>query len=258
MIDIAQFQERKNAWSTTHSLSVVLPIYNEEETIAATLADVLETLSTNVSDFEVILVNDGSSDRTAEILADFAATTPLVHIVTHERNQGYGAALVDGFAASTRELTLFMDSDGQFDIRDLPRLLSFIDDYDAVIGYRIQRQDTWMRKLNAWGWKQLIGITLGVQVRDIDCAFKLLRSDFLHRYAPQTRGAMINTELLYTLKRRGYRYREVGVQHLPRRGGRATGARLHVIARAIRELFIYTWQQRYQPALHVAATHFFH
>ena len=82
-----------------------------------------------------------------------------------------------------------MDSDGQFDIRDLPRLLLFIDDYDAVIGYRRHRQDTWMRKLNAWGWNVLISRVLGIRVRDIDCAFKLLRTDYLHQYPLETRGA---------------------------------------------------------------------
>ncbi len=95
-----------------------------------------------------------------------------------------------------------------------------------------------MRKLNAWGWKCLIGWVLGVHVRDMDCAFKLLRTDFLHQHPLETWGAMINAELLYKLKRVGYTYREVGVHHLPRRGGRATGANLRVIARAFRELFI--------------------
>ena len=238
----------------THSLSVVLPIYNEEVVIAATLLDVLDTLKTDVTDFEIIAVNDGSSDRTGDILASLAATIPQLRVITHERNQGYGAALVDGFAATSKELTLFMDSDGQFDIADLPHLLTFIDSYDAVIGYRQHRQDTWMRKLNAWGWKTLVGFMLGVHVRDIDCAFKLLRTDFLHEHALQTRGAMINAELLYTLKRSGYTYREVAVCHLPRQGGRATGAKLRVIVRAFRELFTYTWKHQHSTKLRAPST----
>ncbi len=193
------------------------------------------------------------SDRTSEILASLAAMHPSIRIVTHEQNQGYGATLVDGFAAATKELTFFMDSDGQFDMKDLSRLLTFIDDYDAVIGYRIQRQDTWTRKLNAWGWKTLIGVLLDVYVRDIDCAFKLLRTEFLHQHALQTRGAMINAELLYTLKHAGYTYREVGVRHLPRRSGRATGANPRVIARAFRELFLYTLKLPRETAVRVAS-----
>ena len=146
--------------------------------------------------------------------------------------------------------TFSFPSNGQFDIRDLSRLLLFIDEYDAVIGYRLDRQDSWMRKLNAWGWNVLIRNVLGIHVRDIDCAFKLLRTDFLHQHPLETRGAMINAELLYKLKRAGYTYREVGIRHLPRQGGRATGANLRVIARAFRELFIYARKWRREENVH--------
>jgi len=235
---------------TLHSLSVVLPAYNEEHIIGATLEQVLNVLAAWVRDFEVIVVNDGSTDRTGEILAAITEAEPRVRVVTHECNQGYGSALADGFAAATKELTFFMDSDGQFDIRDLARLLPFIDEYDAVIGYRLQRQDTWVRKLNALGWNVLIRTVLGVHVRDIDCAFKLLRTDFLRQHPLETRGAMINAELLYKLKRAGCTYREVGVHHLPRQGGRATGANLRVIARAFRELFIFARNWRREERAH--------
>ena len=229
---------------SNRSLSVVLPAYNEEQVIASIVSDVLNVLSRWQMDVEVLVVDDGSTDRTRSIVAALAATHSQVRLITHSTNQGYGAALASGFAAATKDLTLFMDADGQFDIRDLQRFFPYIDEYGAVIGYRIHRRDSWMRKLNAWGWKHLIRLVLGVHVRDIDCAFKLLRTDFLHRYPLETRGAMINAELLYKLKRAGYSYREVGVHHLPRRGGRATGASPRVIARAFRELFIYAREWR--------------
>jgi putative flippase GtrA len=228
---------------TTASLSVVLPIYNEASVIAATVQQVLKGVASQVREFELILVNDGSTDATGAILAAFTADA-RVRVVTHERNQGYGAALADGFAAASKTLTFFMDSDGQFDIGDLARLLPFMGEYDAVIGYRRARQDTWLRKLNAWGWKMLVRMVLGARARDIDCAFKLLRTDFLQRYPLETRGAMINAELLYKLRRAGCSCYEVGVQHYPRRGGRATGANLRVIARAFRELFFYARKWR--------------
>lgn len=230
--------EYTNQRPGSHSLSVVLPAYNEEQVIASTVCDVLDVLSAWRVDAEVLVVNDGSTDRTAAIVAALAATSPRVRLVTHPSNQGYGAALISGLAAATKELTLFMDSDGQFDIRDLQQFFPFIDENDAVIGYRLHRQDSWMRKLNAWGWKRLIGWVLDIHVCDIDCAFKLLRTGILHQHPLETRGAMINAELLYRLKRAGYSYREVGVHHLPRQGGRATGANPRVIARAFRELFI--------------------
>ena len=230
--------------ASKRSLSVVLPAYNEEQIIGQTVSHVLDVLSAWSIDFEIIVVNDGSADGTGAIVAALAEADPHVRLVTHATNQGYGAALVSGFAAATKNLTLFMDSDGQFDIDDLQRFFPYIDEYDAVIGYRLHRQDAWMRKLNAWGWKCLIDLVLDVHVRDIDCAFKLLRTSILHQHPLETRGAMINAELLYRLKRAGYTYREVGVQHLPRQGGRATGAKLSVIACAFRELFIYARKWR--------------
>jgi glycosyltransferase involved in cell wall biosynthesis len=221
------------------SLSVVLPAYNEEQIIARTVSDILDIFNMWMKDFEVIVVNDGSTDQTASIVAAMSENNPHVHLITHPINQGYGAALVSGFAAATKERTFFMDSDGQFDIRDLATFFPFVAAYDAVIGYRIDRQDTWVRKLNAWGWKQVIRFVLNVHVRDIDCAFKLIPTEFLHTYPLETRGAMINAELLYKLKQAGCTYKEVGVRHLPRRSGQATGANPAVIARAFRELLVY-------------------
>jgi len=228
-----------------HSLSVVLPAYNEEEIIARTITTVDAVLSEWHMKFEIVVVDDGSEDRTGEIVTALATVNPRIRMVSHASNEGYGATLASGFAAATKELLFFMDSDGQFDVRDLQEFLPLIDTYDAVIGYRIDRQDSWMRKLNAWGWKHLIGWTLGLHVRDVDCAFKLLHTSFLHEHPLETRGAMINAELLYRLKRAGCSYKEVGVIHLPRLHGQATGAKLSVILRAFRELFVcaYAWHR---------------
>ncbi len=223
-----------------YSLSVVLPAYNEEEIIASTLVTVLDVLTSWHIDCEILVVNDGSSDRTGEIIAELAAIHPQIQLINHATNQGYGAALVSGFQAASKELTFFMDSDGQFDIRALRSFFPFIEIYDAVLGYRIDRQDSWMRKVNAWGWKTLVRMTLGVKVRDLDCAFKLFHTSFLHEHPLETRGAMINAELLYRLKQGSYTRREVGVPHLPRLKGKATGAHPRVIARALRDLFVCT------------------
>jgi putative flippase GtrA len=232
------FESKAEAVSS-HSISVVMPAYNEEGIIAETVSSVLGVLHAWGMDFEILVVNDGSTDRTGEIVAALVDAHPRIRLVTHATNEGYGASLVSGFDAATKELLLFMDSDGQFDFRDLLEFFPLIDSYDAVIGYRVDRQDTWMRKLNAWGWKQLIGWVLGVHVRDVYCAFKLLRTEFLHRHPLETRGAMINAELLCRLKRAGCSYKEVGVMHLPRLYGQATGAKPSVVLRAFRELIVF-------------------
>ncbi len=224
------------------SLSVILPAHNEEEAIETTIREVFETLSTWKLDFEIIVVDDGSRDNTGAILDTMSATYPCLKAIHHPVNQGYGAALVSGFEAAAKDLTFFMDSDGQFDIHDLARFLLLIEEYDAVLGYRIKRQDTWMRKVNAWGWKKLVGLVFGIHVRDIDCAFKLYPTSFFREHKLETRGAMINTEILYKFIRAGNTYTQVGVRHLPRHGGRATGAKLSVILRAFQELFVYAFK----------------
>jgi glycosyltransferase involved in cell wall biosynthesis len=218
---------------------VILPAHNEKAAIAGTVREVIDTLTPWVQDFEIIVVNDGSKDTTGEIVETIAATDPRVRVVHHPVNQGYGAALVSGFEVVTKDLAFFMDSDGQFDIHDIERFFPLIEEHDAVLGYRIDRQDTWMRKINAWGWKMLVRLVFGLRVRDVDCAFKLYRARFFHDHPLETRGAMINTEILYKFTRAGYTYTQVGVRHLPRRGGRATGAKPAVIVRAFRELFVY-------------------
>jgi len=247
---IAPLPPNQRLLTTPHSLSVILPAYNEEALIAYTISTILLALSTWMQDFEVIVVNDGSKDRTGEIVADLATYDQRIRLINHPIHSGYGAALISGFESVTKELAFFMDSDGQFDIGDLAHFLPLIQEYDAVLGYRIDRQDTWMRKLNTWGWKQLVRFIFGIHVRDIDCAFKLFRAEFFRTHRLETRGAMINAEIVYKLVRAGYTYTEVGVHHLPRRAVKATEANLTVIVRALYEMFMFAhkWQQDKQPS----------
>ncbi len=241
--------EQTSTFLTTRSLSVILPAHNEEGVIATTVQSVVEVLTPWVPEFEVIVVNDGSKDETRAIVEAISQADPRVRLITHEANQGYGAALVTGFEAVTTDLAFFTDSDGQFNIQDLQPFFPLIEQYDAVLGYRIDRQDTWMRKLNAWGWHLLVTTIFGVKVRDVDCAFKLYRADFFRKNRLETRGAMINAEILYKLKRCGCTSTEVGVHHFPRTSGKATGAKLAVILRAMGEMFSYArkWQREELP-----------
>ena len=221
---------------TTRGLAVVLPAWNEEEVIAKTVHSVVEALSVIAPDYEVIVVDDGSQDRTAEIADALAAANPHIRVVHNQPNRGYGGALIAGFNAVSKDLTFFMDADGQFDIRDITGLLAEIEHYDAVLGYRKHRQDPLPRLVNAWGWKLLMRLLFGLKVRDIDCAFKLYPTALVRRTNVQAQGAMVNTEMLVKLNRMGYTWIEVPVNHYPREGGKATGANLRVILRAFKEL----------------------
>ncbi len=162
-------------------------------------------------------------------------------------NKGYGAALIAGFNVVSKELTFFMDADGQFDIRDITRLFEHVDEADAVLGYREHRQDPPLRIVNAWGWKMLMRLLFGLKVRDVDCAFKLYPTKLVRRANVQAQGAMVNTEMLVKLNRLGYTWVEVPVNHYPRAGGKATGANLSVIAHAFGELFKLHHRIKHEP-----------
>ena len=236
--------------TTTYSLSVVLPVYNAGATIQQTISTITRTLSTWMSDFEVVVINDGSKDRTEKIVQRLCEKNKHIRLISHKENQGYGATLVTGFASAAKELIFFMDADGQFDIRDLARFFPLIEDYDAVLGYRDSRRDSWMRNLNAWGWKQLIRLAFGIRVRDIDCAFKLYRAECLQKHRLETRGTMVNAEMMYHFSRAGYTYTEVGVRHQPLKVFKSKGSKeilvkLTVIFGALREMFycVNKWYQ---------------
>lgn len=218
-------------------LSVVLPAYNEEENIARTVADVVAYLESRHPSYEILIVNDGSRDATGDIANRLAREHPKVRALHHEVNRGYGAALRTGFDAARGELVFFMDSDGQFSIRELPLLLERVGDVDAVLGYRLARQDPWVRRVNAYAWNMLVRALFGLKVRDVDCAFKVLRTSALRSLDLQSEGALINTELLVKMKLAGMRWVQVGVHHYPRLHGRSTGGDLRVILRAFRELW---------------------
>lgn len=222
------------------SISVVLPAYNEEAVIERTVRHVADVLTRLSDEFEIIVTNDGSRDRTGEILADLAAAEPALHLrtVTHERNQGYGAALASGFDAARKDLIFMTDGDKQFDVTELGGFLPHMDaGTDLVIGWRKKRADPPLRLLNAWGWKLLVNSLFGYTARDVDCAFKLFRRTVWESLTVNARGATFSAELMIKARRLGFRVKELPVGHFPRTAGNPTGANPDVIVRAFQELF---------------------
>jgi glycosyltransferase involved in cell wall biosynthesis len=217
-------------------VSIVLPAHDEEPNIARAVAEVTETAERLLAEHEVIVVDDGSRDRTGEIARQLADADPRVRIVTHEQNRGYGEALRSGFLASTMEFVFFTDADLQFDPDELEGFLPYAGTVDVVAGYRLNRQDPPLRRLMAYGWNALVRVLFYAPVRDIDCAFKLFDRRVLGDVQIESVGAMVNTELMVKLGRRGASIVEVGVHHRPRRAGRARGADPRVIVLAVREL----------------------
>lgn len=217
-------------------LSLCLPAFNEDLNIGETLDAACAILPAFVTQFEIIVIDDGSHDRTADAVAGHAAFGTHVRLIRHPVNRGYGAAVTTGLRAAQGELIAFMDADGQFSLLDLPQLFTRLNGHDAVVGYRYRRVDNSVRRLNAWAWNRLVRLLLRVEVRDLDCAFKLFRRRVVQRLHLTSTGAAINAEIMTQCAQAGFRVSELPVTHYPRYHGSPTGAAVRVIARAFREL----------------------
>jgi len=219
------------------SLSVIFPCYNEEANVDRTTQAALKMCRRVSEDFEVIIVDDGSKDRTGEIADKLAAETPQVRAIHNRPNLGYGGALQAGFRAAGKDWVFYTDGDGQFDFEEIDKLLPLLEKYDIVSGYRLDRKDPLLRKLNAFAWTTLVNLVFGLWLRDIDGAFKMYPRTLFDEIEMKSMGALIDTEVLARAKRLGYTIGQVGVHHYPRTAGEQSGANLGVIVRAFKELF---------------------
>jgi len=219
------------------SLTVFFPCYNEEANVERTTSAALKACRRIADDFEIIIVDDGSKDRTGPIADRLAAEHPEVRAVHNRPNLGYGGALQRGYREASKDWVFYTDGDGQFDFEEIDRLLPLLEEYDAVSAYRLDRKDPIIRKVNAFGWTVLVNLVFGLRLRDIDCAFKIFPRSLFDRIEMKSRGALIDAEVLARAARLGYRIGQVGVHHYPRTEGQQTGANLRVILRAFKELF---------------------
>ena len=218
-------------------LSVFFPFYNEEANIAAQTKQALKIIPQFAEKFEIILVNDGSADKTGQIGQKLAADHPNVVLVSHSKNRGYGGALKSGFRKAKYEWIFFSDGDRQFDLKEIGRLLPLTSRADLVIGYRQKRADTPIRLINAKLFNLLIRLLFGLKVTDIDCAFKLIKKDVVDSLELKSDGALISSELLIKAQKAGYKIAHTPVSHYPRKIGSPTGANPRVIFKAFYDIF---------------------
>ena len=217
-------------------VSIVLPAYDEEANIAEAVHAALLAARRAALHHEVIVVDDGSHDRTRAIALDLAAQDPTVRVVVHDSNLGYGSALHSGIAAATQPWILLTDADLQFDLTQLEDFLPYVGDHDLLVGRRMPRMDPLGRRVVAIAWNWLVGAVFDLPLHDIDCAFKLVRAELVKELPLASSGAMISTELVVRCLAQGARLQELGVRHRPRRAGHQTGTNPRVVARAFREL----------------------
>ena len=226
-------------------LSLVLPVHNEAENIRWLLPHLATTLPALALRYEVVVVDDGSTDGSGALATSLAKDLGLdLRIVRHEQKSGYGATVGDGLRAAALGYVAFTDSDGQFEVADFALLVPLLANADLVGGWREERQDAAMRSVVSWVFNTLILILYRLPYRDIDCAMKVMRREVLDSMELRARSALINTELYYKARHAGWRIAQCPVPHHPRRAGRRSGARPRAILRAVKELIVFRWTMR--------------
>lgn len=220
-------------------LTIFFPFWNEEKNVKYVVENAIEVAEKIADVWEIIIVDDGSSDKTYQIGQEMASKNKNVSVVSHKPNRGYGAALKEGFSNAKYKYVVFTDGDRQFDFSQVSRLIDEIGSCDIVIGFRKKRRDDMSRHilmnlLKVWDY-----IFFRFYFKDIDCGFKLFTKDALDKIMPlRSEGAMITTEILAKATRKKLRIKEVEVNHYPREYGNQTGANLPVVIRAVLESFI--------------------
>lgn len=224
------------------NISLFFPAYNEEDNIENAINTAKKALAQIADEFEVLVVNDGSRDRTQRIVEEICQKDKRVRLINHEHNKGYGSAVCSGFAACRYDYVFFTDADNQFDVFEIEKLVILITEADIAAGYRIKRKDPFYRTINAWGFNMLVRILFRVKIKDIDCAFKLFRKRAIERIHLESVGALVNTEIIVKSTKQGFRIKQVGVTHYPRFFGEQTGANPLVVLRAFFEI-IKLWKK---------------
>jgi dolichol-phosphate mannosyltransferase len=235
------------------TLSIVLPAYNESENLEPVVDQAVAVVSDVVPAGEVIVVDDGSVDGSAEVLGRLTERHGgAVRVLRHPRNRGYGAALRTGFDAARHQLVFFTDSDRQFDLAEIRYFLPLMDHFDMVIGFRVYRYDRVLRSLISWCYNRLVGILFRLRVRDVDCAFKLMRREGVEQVQLECDNFFVSTELVARARKWNFRIAQKGVRHYPRVAGQTT---VHAsdIPRTLREL-ARMWRRIYFPRLAARGT----
>lgn len=219
------------------SLSVFFPAYNEAENLTSLIDQSVSIFPQFSQKLEFIIVNDGSTDNTEKIISQLKQKYKQhqIRLVNHPKNLGYGESLKTGIKSSQYEWIFYSDADLQFDFNNLADFIPHIDKYDVIIGYRQKRSEGFKRSFNASLFKFYIDLLFRLHVKDIDCAFKLFRAKHLKSLTLHSGSAFTSSEILYLLKKKHLKFKQIPVAHYPRRYGNPTGANFKVIIKACYE-----------------------
>jgi glycosyltransferase involved in cell wall biosynthesis len=234
-----------------YSLTVFFPAYNDAPSLPILVEQCFKLLDGLVPDFEVLVVNDGSTDESVEVLTQLQERFgPELRVIDHGYNRGYGAALRSGFSNATKEWVFYTDGDGQYDLNDLPTLLAQVTPETGFVnGYKVRRSDAWHRVLLGRIYNAAVRKAFGIRIRDVDCDFRLIRRSLLQDLALRSTSGTICLELVRSLEAAGTTYAEIPVRHLPRRHGRSQFFRFASLIRTFRQLSSLYWDDIVEPRL---------
>lgn len=221
-------------------ISVFFPTYNEEKNIESVVKKTKKVLEKKFDEWEIIIVNDGSKDKTKKVAQKLAKGDKRIRLINHKENKGYGGALKTGFKSAEYKWVAFTDSDGQFDFSEIEKFIEKQEKTkaDLVLGYRLKRADSLLRRLGGVAWAILPVLFWGLSVRDYSCGFKLIKKEVFDEVQPLVGEEKVTQiELFVKAKRAGFKFAEVGVNHYPRKHGKQTGADLKVVAKSFVDLF---------------------
>jgi glycosyltransferase involved in cell wall biosynthesis len=217
--------------SKNPGISIVLPALNEEDNVEILVDQIKDYFKTNSLPYEIIIVDDGSTDQTGSIADRLAGEYENITVIHHPENQGYGKSLRDGFHAGRHEYLFYTDADLQFKINSLDLFVPYMQKgtADMVVGYRVGRQDPWLRKFLAWGYNKFSSTLFSLKVKDIDCAFKLFKKQSYLKLELLSNDFLIDTEILTKARTNKFIIEQVGVQHYPRAAGETTVSFKHIL-----------------------------
>jgi glycosyltransferase involved in cell wall biosynthesis len=225
------------------AVSAMFPCYNDARTIGGLVDDVHAALEPITSDLEVIVVNDGSSDGSREVLDSLAAERPWLRVIHHERNRGYGGALISGFTAARNEWIFYTDGDAQYDAKEAAELVPLAaEDVDVVQGWKIARGDTMTRRVIGRLYHHTVRLLFRLPVRDTDCDFRMFRRRLIVERPLVSSSGVICVEMMRTFDQAGARFVETPVHHYPRPWGKSQFFRLPAILRSARQLLGLWWR----------------
>ncbi|MEW6207568.1 MAG: glycosyltransferase family 2 protein [Acidobacteriota bacterium] len=227
----------------THSISVFFPAYNDAGTIASLVVLADRTLRQIASDYEIIVVNDGSADHTAQVLTELEAVYPRLRVIHHPTNLGYGGALRTGLSSARKELIFYTDGDAQYDVREMEKLIPLMTpEIDIVNGYKITRSDPLHRviigKLYCW----FIKLTFGIRIRDVDCDFRLIRRASYEKVRLYSSSGTICVEMIKSFQDAGLRFAEAPVHHYHRAYGKSQFFNFKRLFKTLRDLSRLWWR----------------